>query len=326
MANSADMDKALVSVIVPMRNAENYISATLASILHETDTALEAIIVDDKSSDASLEKARDFPDGRIRIIEGPGRGISACMNAGVAASRGEIIMRCDADDLYYPGKIAQQARWLKEHLQFIGVCGSFSTIDDRGRLVAELTASIGKQEEEITDELRQGITRTHLCSFAVRAQAVRQLKGFREYFETAEDLDFQLRLAGVGRVGYVPRTWYQYRLHGASVTHNQSTPRREFFEHTARRFCRQRQESGQDDLDLGSPPTPPETASGSPFLASRHIQDILIGQAWQEHRAGLYAKAIRTGLRAALSGPREFRAWKSLAALAVKALFRMRVS
>ena len=169
--------------------------------------------------------------------------------------RGQVIARCDADDLYPPDRLTWQMAWLAQHPEFAAVCGSFATIDRRGRVVASLPC--GDAAEEITPELRSGRTRTHLCTYAIRADALRQVGGCRTWFVTAEDIDLQLRLAEAGRIWFEPRPCYSYRLHDASITHQQANPTRTFYGNAARQFQEKRLSSGQDDLQRGCPPAPP---------------------------------------------------------------------
>ncbi len=306
----------LVSIIIPMLNAQAYVSKTLASLLLEHETPIEIIVVNDKSTDESLARVLVFSDERIRLIDGPGRGISACMNAGLAVARGAVIMRCDADDLYPAGRIARQMAWLGANPEYAAVCGSFSAIDSRGRLVSDLKC--GTEPAEITSELRQGTVRTHFCTYAVRAESVSKVGGFREYFESAEDTDLQLRLGEAGRVGYVPAVSYFYRLHASSVTHRQSNVLRKFFERTAFDFQVQRRTAGLDDLQWGRPPLKPNSANSAPLSANAHVQSVLLGRAWREHATGKRAKALVTGLRALARNPFGVAVWKSMVALAWK--------
>lgn len=306
----------LVSIVVPIHNAEDYVSRTLVSILRETETPIEVIVVNDKSTDASLARVLEFSDERIRVVEGPGRGISACMNAGLAEARGAVIMRCDADDLYPEKRIRQQVAWLSANPEYAAVCGSFSTIDSKGRPVSDLQC--GVEPREITTELREGVVRTHLCTYAIRAESLIKVGGFREYFESAEDIDMQLRLCEVGRIGYVPETFYFWRLHASSITHRQGNVLREFFERTAHDFQKQRRTSGLDGLQRGRPPSKHEAGLSPANAASAHIQGMLLGRAWREHGAGQKAKALGTGLRALTANPTDLKVWKSLVALALK--------
>ncbi len=219
--------QSLVSIIVPLHNAEKYISQALASVLRESQTPLEVIVVNDKSNDLSLKRVLEFRDERIRVIDGPGRGIAACLNTGLAEARGGIIMRCDADDVYPEARIRQQVLWLEQHPTYDGVCGSFSMIDSQGKLVANLEC--GLETTDMTVELIKGKIRTHLCTYAIRASAVAKTGGFREFFETGEDIDFQLLLGETSLIAYVPKQWYFYRIHGSSITHTRRAAVHEFY-------------------------------------------------------------------------------------------------
>jgi hypothetical protein len=177
----------------------------------------------------------------------------------------------------------------------------------------------GRVEEDITDELRHGKTRTHLGTFAVRAELLRKIGGCRPYFVTAEDIDLQVRLGEVGRVWFVPRTFYHYRLHDASITHTQSSGLKNFYEDTARLFAQQRRAGQPDDLERGCPPPVPAPGPAAvPDRSGEEIQGILIGQAWAEHASGRKLRALRTGWRACAMWPSNLGAWKNLAMLAWK--------
>ena len=306
----------LVSVILPMYNAEPFISATLASILQERDIPLEVVVVNDGSTDASLDRVRAIDDKRVRVINGPCKGFVAAINLGMAAALGEIIMRCDADDLYPPQRIARQVDWLAQHPEFGAVSGSFSTIDVKGRPISNLPC--GEDAEEITEELRNWITRTHLCTFAVRVEVLRASGGYRQYFHTAEDIDLQLRIGELCRVWYVPDVEYHYRLHDASLTHTQSNVEREFFESLAREFQRQRRTQGSDDLQRGCPPTLPQVGDKSAMKVGDQAQGILMDSAWREHRAGHKPQAMVIGMRSVIAQLSSMAGWRSLLALAVK--------
>ena len=312
--NSTDGPR--VSVIVPMRNAEAFIEQTLFCILSETSIALEVVVIDDLSTDRSREIVTGIHDNRIRVIVGSGTGIAAAMNSGLSAARGDIVMRCDADDLYPAGRIAEQLVWLDRNQDFVAVCGSFATIDSSGRAIVDLAT--GLAAEDITAELNLGHTRTCLCSYALRKIALERIGGFRQYFETAEDIDFQLRLGSAGRVMYLPRVYYRYRLHQTSITHTQANIKRIFFEKTARDFQSQRRATGMDDLQRGNPPAIPEAKNNRAGKASLQISGMLIGEAWRRHKNGDKIQAIWFGIRALAAAPQDFNLWRSVIALVVK--------
>jgi glycosyltransferase involved in cell wall biosynthesis len=307
---------ASVSIIVPMKDAQDYVGESITSILTSAPHDSEIIVVDDKSKDRSRSVVAQFQDCRIMIVEGPGTGISDCLNVGMSKASGQILMRCDADDLYPPFRISQQIKWLDEHPEFDAVCGSFSTIDKKGRAILEMPC--GDAPREITGELRSGETRTHLCTFAMRASTTQRLGGFRRFFETAEDVDYQLRLGEIGRVFYEPIERYRYRIHQDSITHSQSSNQRELFELMARSTQQERLREGEDSVSRGKfLRIIPKPTSG-PNTAAEHLQGLLLGKAWYEHARGSKAKAIAYNLSAIKQIPFSLVSWKSLVALVIK--------
>jgi GT2 family glycosyltransferase len=306
----------LVSVIMPLYNAEHFVAAAISSVLYEQHVPLEVIVVDNGSTDRSVEKVKAITDRRLRLISSPTRGIAAALNAGLAEAQGKFLMRCDSDDLYPAARILQQVEWLNQHPEFGAICGGYAAIDTKGAPLVEFNDSA--LPEEITAELSAGFVRTHFCTYALRTEIARSIGGFRPYFTTGEDIDFQLRLGEACRVRYQPGVYYQYRLHRTSITHTRSTLEREFFDKIARQFQRQRQLDGLDDLDGGQSPSLPELTDCRPLSAAQHIQKFLLWRAWYEHQAGQKWQAVTTGMRSVLTMPSSLSAWKSLVSLALK--------
>jgi glycosyltransferase involved in cell wall biosynthesis len=304
-----------VSVVVPMKNAERYIGDCIKSILSCTSNDIELIVVDDKSDDGSRSIVTGFQDSRILIVEGPGTGISDCLNAGVARASRQILMRCDADDIYPPSKITQQLKWLEEHPEFDAVCGAFSTMDEKGRVIIKMPCGNGTRE--ITGELRSGITRTHLSTFAMRAATAKRIE-FRRFFKAGEDIDYQLRFSELGRVFYEPIERYRYRIHQNSITHTQSTNQREFYEMMARSTQYERLMGKEDSVDRGKMPPITPKAVGPANTASEHLQGLLLGGAWYEHSKGSKAKALALNWKAIRHRPFDVKSWKSFVALVIK--------
>lgn len=313
----------LVSVIMPMRNAEPYVGDAIRSVLVEQSVDLELVVVDDGSTDHSREIVAAIDDRRIRIVDGPSRGFSWSFNTGLAASKGDIFMPCDADDLYEDGRIGKQVEWLNSHPEFDALAGSFSRMDKAGRLVS-VAGNLHSNWEEITDELTHGITRTSWCTFAYRRRIIDSVGVLRPYFETSPDIDFQLRISARHRVGFDPANTYYYRLHGESITHTQPNARRTFFEATAREFQRQRLETGLDDLERGQPPSPPCVTSEKPNSVSHQIQGMLIGQSWRLLDDGKLGPAVNYSLRAITSDPWQISAWRNLLLITLRGVFGRR--
>lgn len=307
-----------ISVIMPMRNAEWFVRASAESVLAQRDVNLELIVVDDGSTDRSATVVREIGDARVRIIDGPKRGISAAFNAGLAVATGEYLARCDSDDFFRPGRLARQRRWLDERPDFVAVGGGYSYLDARGRYGVDRIVDDGKSD--VTDELRAGVGRSHMCAYLFRTAALRLVSGCREWFVTSEDADLQYRLAEFGRVGYDAFDAYGYRLHDSSITHTQKARQKQWFADVAQQFREQRRTSGADDLMRGKPPVFNDSSDHADAVEGGRdeLLELMIGKSWEHHRAGRRGDAMEVGQRAAKLRPTSFRAWKNLALLALK--------
>jgi glycosyltransferase involved in cell wall biosynthesis len=114
-----------VSVIIPVYGAEQYIAATLRSLLAQTYPHFEALIIDDGSPDRSIEICKTFDDPRIRIIHQKNRGLPGARNTGIRQAQGDYLAFLDADDLWVPEKLEKHVAHLERSPQ-VGVSFSYS--------------------------------------------------------------------------------------------------------------------------------------------------------------------------------------------------------
>ncbi len=112
------MDKErLVSVITPMYNSAEYLSQTVSSVLKQTYSEWELILIDDCSEDASLSIAKSFAerDSRIKILQMPENGgMASAINLGCQNAQGRYIAFLDSDDLWLPNKLEAQVNLMRE--------------------------------------------------------------------------------------------------------------------------------------------------------------------------------------------------------------------
>jgi glycosyltransferase involved in cell wall biosynthesis len=129
----------LVSVIIPAYNAERFIARTLESVLSQSYKNIEVLIINDGSTDRTLEIAESFArdDSRIRILHQPNLGATAARNCGIKSSKGEYIAPLDADDIWHEEKIQAQVEGFQRCGPSAGLVYSWSIIvDEKGNPLA----------------------------------------------------------------------------------------------------------------------------------------------------------------------------------------------
>ncbi|MBF1432127.1 MAG: glycosyltransferase [Prevotella nanceiensis] len=119
-----------VSIGIPFYNAQDFLEQAILSVLNQDFKSFELLLIDDGSTDRSLDIAYRFQDERIKVIhDGQNKGLSARLNELVALSKGEYFVRMDADDLMFPQRISRQLAYLQQHNEVDVVGSSAVTID-----------------------------------------------------------------------------------------------------------------------------------------------------------------------------------------------------
>lgn len=112
-----------ISIIMPTYNAEEYLKEAIDSILNQTYSNFELLIIDDNSKDKTREIINAYQDDRIKLINGNCKGLPAALNVGLKNAQGEYIARMDADDISMPDRLEKQINFLTEHPE-ISLCSS----------------------------------------------------------------------------------------------------------------------------------------------------------------------------------------------------------
>lgn len=209
----ADARGALVSIIVPARNAGPWIEESIRSALAQTHPNVEVLLVDNGSTDDTVERALALGDPRLRVIREMVPGPSAARNAGLDASRGEYIQFLDADDAMVPTKVARQLATLTE-LGGDVVWGAFVRARDDGRpMIAHSDPLVQpRMDEDVEVSLLEADGFVHLGATLIRRSAIGDIR-FDTAVRVAEDVRFLFTLAAArarfvrsaDRSGYVMR-------------------------------------------------------------------------------------------------------------------------
>lgn len=210
--------KPAISAVLPVYNCEAYVREAVESILAQTFTDFELIIINDGSTDGSGAILRELAtrDARIVLVERVNGGLVSALNDGVGRARGELIARMDADDVAMPERFALQHARMEAEPR-LGLLGSFIRIMDKtGRIIRQGNYPV--TPAETARFLEHGCPVAH-PTVMMRREAVVKAGGYRKLFSHCEDYDLWLRISELGYgIANLPQPLLNYRMHGANVS------------------------------------------------------------------------------------------------------------
>ena len=209
-----------ISVAMSVYNGERFLAGAIESVLEQTFTDFEFLILDDGSSDATRAIIAHYAgiDPRICMIARENRGLVASLNQLLAQARAPLVARMDADDLCLPDRFARQIAWLAAHPD-VGVLGTWTEdIDENDETYRVIAVDHAVDHEAFLDAIESGAPL--LCHPAVmfRRDLVLAIGGYHPAFRHCEDLDLWLRLATHTRMANLPERLLRYRHYGEQVS------------------------------------------------------------------------------------------------------------
>ena len=218
----------LVSVVMPVYNGEDYLAEAIESILNQTFTDFEFIIVDDGSQDSSAAISQSYAerDSRIRCIQlGKNQGEASARNAGIAAAEGRFVAMMDCDDVSLPERLQLQ-------FDFLDANGDIGAVGIGIQAVSEDLSPLSpyrlpQNHALILLSMLFGETAIARNSIMMRRELFIASGGYNPEFEVATDYEYFLRVVWQARMRYgsLKAILYLYRQHEASImgqatTHN----------------------------------------------------------------------------------------------------------
>jgi glycosyltransferase involved in cell wall biosynthesis len=228
LAASGDpMDR--TTVIIPVRNGSNFVAEAIASALAQIGPADQVIVVWDVSTDGTQSMIERMSDPRVRAIRGPGLGVSAARNVGLAAADGDLVAFLDHDDMWPQNRHGTMIRALLDDPQLDAVFG-------RMRIKLESGAT---PWQWIVDYDGRHVPGPNLGTGLFRHDVLRKIGGFDVTLHFGEDLDYfdRLREAGM-RFGLCDVDGLIYRRHATNCTNDQRAVQQSIFEVIKRKMAR----------------------------------------------------------------------------------------
>ncbi len=240
----------VVSVVVPTYDRGRFLGRAIESVLGGTFREFEILVVDNGSTDGSIEMVQSFAarDPRVRLLRNRrGNHIAHALNTGVAAARGKYVSQLDSDDEYVPDTLLRQVEHLERNPGWGLAVSYYDVIDAQGRPLEEYGV-IRHEEYDRNSLLRTGgagsVRTWHRC-------ILERLGGFDEgeLADYAEDYDMTLRLSERYEVGRVPHVLYRQRFHGGNTGDNLGIEFRMSCKATARRRALERRVAKAASVD-----------------------------------------------------------------------------
>jgi len=217
------MEKVCISVVMPVYNAEKYLKTSIESILNQTFSNFEFIIINDGSTDRSLEIIQRYAkkDDRIKVISRENKGIVRSLNEGIKAAKGKYIARMDADDIAYSERFEKQVSFLEDNLEY-GIVASFVEIfGDAYDLEYNkfVERNHNKEDFEFIDLLCGGFSICH-PTVIIKKELFNKYGYYCEKYKYCEDLELWIRfmLNGV-KIKNLPIVLLKYRKDIGSKTY-----------------------------------------------------------------------------------------------------------
>lgn len=211
---------------MPVYNCELYIDDAISSIRGQSFTDFEFVIVNDGSTDGSLDiiHRQAAEDPRIVVLNRPNGGLVDTLNAGIQVCRGKYIARMDGDDIALPGRLEKQVQFLEKHTSVGAVGGWAIIISPNGHelgILKNLT-----DPDEIFAALSKGNYALLHPTITMRSNLLNKIGGYDSTFRIAEDLDLLLRMSEHCELANLGESVLRYRRAHGSVSdrHRSSYP------------------------------------------------------------------------------------------------------
>jgi glycosyltransferase involved in cell wall biosynthesis len=246
-------DNPLISVVIPTYNRKERVTRAVKSVLTQTISNLECIVVDDCSTDGTEQAITAISDERIHFYRhDENQGGSAARNTGIRMAEGEYIAFLDSDDEWYPEKLESQVGLLESRPEewVAAYCGvERNRVNSLARLFGKYfpeTTGIEGGEEVIPRVLSMELAVYAGSTLLVRRETVVELGGFDESFPRHQDLEFVVRVLQQGKLGYVEEVLVR--------AHETGTPSYgtliEAKDHLFRTFCKEVAMAEDEGVDV----------------------------------------------------------------------------
>ncbi len=213
----------MISVVIPLYNKEQSIPSTLQSVLKQTYQDFEIVIVNDGSTDHSVEEVAKVTDPRIRLIHQKNAGVSAARNRGIEEARGEFVAFLDADDEWKSDYLKTQYELTQKYPECSVFACNYEFKDAKGKVTPTIIRKLPfKGKDGILSNYFEVASCSHppICSITimVKKRVIQSIGGFPIGVKSGEDLLTWARLAVNGEIAYNKQAYAIFNVEGYSIS------------------------------------------------------------------------------------------------------------
>ena len=269
-----------VSVLMSVYNGEKHLREAIDSILNQTFTDFELLIINDASTDRTVEILQNYHDPRIKIINNEkNMGLTKSLNKGISLAKGNYIARQDADDISLQDRFKKQLLFLEENPDIGLVGSSFNIINTLGDVTGYLRHRT--EDRDIRNHLLEANQFCH-GSVMFRRETIKAVGAYREYFRYAQDYDMWLRISEKFKLGNIQEILYLWRDRDESLKNRTLTAQFKYAAVAVEQAIKRKGDS-IDDIEKGLSPKLPDCRS----LPEQFRKPLL------EHFRGKFGGAIK---------------------------------
>jgi glycosyltransferase involved in cell wall biosynthesis len=296
----------LVTVVVPAYNAGEFLRPSVLSVLEQSYQNVEVLVIDDGSTDDSINTILDLADSRLRIIRQTNSGKPAVLNHAIDIMHGEYFVVQDADDLSYPSRIQEMVECMQAHPNLGMLFTGYDLIINDKHLAPTNSPLTVDECQRLIEQFKMP---GHDPTSITRADVAKEF-GYSPELRIAEGLDFILRVGEKYPIMRLGRCLYSYRISFSSLTRGNVERRKTYVRDVVRKAYRRR--------GLPIPPSLDESqdqAAASAISVQDYDNNIaaqFMESAIDLRRDGRLCKAVVTGLQCMRLHPLAFHYHKAL--------------
>lgn len=296
-------NKTLISVLLPTYNAGSFLRPALTSILRQTYSNLEVIIVDDGSTDESLENIKDIIDKRVTVIHQKNSGKAAALNNALEIIKGDYWLVQDADDLSYPDRVAKLHEALSSNKELAAVfSGHDLLIHEKQFAPTNSTMTV----EQCRTQINALKMPAHDATGLYRSNLLKDFRWDPE-LKIGEGIDFILRVGETFPICRINHCLYTYRINFQSLIRKNPEENIRWVNQAIRKACIRR------GLDFSKHQLVEKSAGGKQSKSNlNHIVSHCMESVVDLKNSGNWIKAVQTGMACLCISPDNYMFYKPM--------------